>query len=188
MQILGSWQYLVRRENLPGEEDFYLLFDCDPTSHMYNQDARLPDRPWDVYIYCTLWTVFLIPRMSLGGNSGVSWEEILSKVWKSFTLVLMCFSFSLHFFVLVQQKMEFIEITFVHQFKQSLTSINRWSILQVSAVSGFYFFCAMLLVFYHFLFCQPPYPPLCSSVGNTVSVRCWIKSHHLPAEDVSKSN
>lgn len=65
MQILGSWQYLVKRENQPGEKDFYLPFACDPTSHMYNQIARLPERPWDVEIYCTRCTVFLIPRMSL---------------------------------------------------------------------------------------------------------------------------
>lgn len=86
--------------------------------------------------------------------------------------------------------MEFVETTFVHRPKQSLTRITRWSILQVSTVSGFYlfiyFFCAMLLVFYHFLFCQPPYPPPRISAGNRVSVRCWIKSHHLPAEDIEE--
>lgn len=37
----------------------------------------------------------------------------------------MCVSFPLHFFVLVQQKMEFVEITFVHRLKQCLTSITR---------------------------------------------------------------
>lgn len=101
----------------------------------------------------------------------------------------MCFSSSLHFFVLVQQKMEFVETTFVHRSKQSLTRITWRSILQVSAVSGFYLFiflCVMLLMFYLFLFCQPPSPPPCISVGITVSVRCRIKSHRLPAEDVEE--
>lgn len=101
----------------------------------------------------------------------------------------MCFPSSLHFFVLVQQKMEFVETTFVHRPKQSLTRITRQAFSRSPLCLGFIiylFFCVMLLMFYHFLFCQPPSPPLCISVGITVSVRCQIKSHRLPVEDVEE--
>lgn len=50
----------------------------------------------------------------VGGNS----KENL----KLFTLFMMCSFSPLLLFVLVQQKMEFLEITFAHWFKQSLTS------------------------------------------------------------------
>lgn len=121
--------------------------------------AFLGPFPVGFLLFPPLCTVFLITGMRLRENSAALWEEILSKIWNSFTFCLMCFSSPPLSFVLVQQKMEVLEITFVHWFKQSLTSKTRPG-EAFSRSPLLLVFIWVFLVFDYSFFCQPLFPPL----------------------------
>lgn len=148
----SAWRDMVRWSVCPGPE-------IPQAACTIRAAAFLGPFPGGFLPFFVLSVLYSWSHVRLRGNSATSCEEIFSKIWNSFTFCFMCFSSPLLFLVLVQQKMEVLEITFVHWFKQSLTSKTRPG-EAFSRSLLLLFFCWVFLVLDHSFFCQPLFPPL----------------------------
>lgn len=160
--MLGNWWYLVGGESQPGETWWGGLFALG-LKFLRLRVSLEHQPPWgpslEDFCFFVLSVLYSWSHMRLRGNSATSCEEIFSKIWNSFTFCLMCFSSPLLFLVLVQQKMEVLEITFVHWFKQSLTSKTRPGEAFSRSLLRLVFVLGVSVLDYPF-FCQPLSPPL----------------------------